>query len=148
MNGNPPSQGRIVSLQLCPGHRKPMQPVERMEAIANLGPKGDRHALPESSRQVLLIEKETLDQLSLRPGEIKENVTTLGLELMKLTRGQRLKLGQSVVLEIAGPCTPCSRMEEISPGLLRASAGRRGMLARVMQGGAIVLGDTIQATES
>ena len=139
--------GKIFSLQLCPGHRKPMQKVQSTEAIEQVGLKGDRHAIRDSARQILLIEKETLDILSLQPGEVKENITTEGLELMKLQYGQKLKVGGEVVLEITKACTPCNRMEEIRPGLLQELGGRRGMLTRVVAGGTIAQGDTITIIE-
>ena len=140
-------KGKIVSLQLCPGHRKPMQLVDKTEAVENLGFKGDRHALPDSSRQVLLIEKETLDKLRLNPGEVKENITTIGINLMILKHRTRLKIGDEVLLEITKPCSPCSRMDEIRKGLLQDLAGRRGMLTRVVKGGFICSGDTIEVIE-
>ncbi len=138
------TQGAIISLQLCPGYRKPMHMVEEVEAIANLGFKNDKHALPDSSRQILLIEKETLDELRVEPGQVKENITTLGIQLMGLKYGNRLSIGSGIILEITKACSPCSRIEEIRPGLLREIAGKRGMLARVIQGGMIRRGDTIQ----
>lgn len=137
-------KGTAFSLQLCPGYRKPMQMVEEAEAVTNLGLNNDKHALADSSRQVLLIEKETLDDLRILPGEVKENITTTGIRLMGLKYGDRLKIGSSVILEVAKACSPCSRMEELRPGFLREIVGRRGMLARVIHGGIIRRGDTIQ----
>ena len=136
--------GTICALHLCPGHRKPMQPVGEARLITNLGFSGDRHALPDSSRQVLLIEKETLDSLGLDPGIVKENITTKGIELMKLHSKERLFLGADVVLEITKACSPCSRMEEIRPGLQQQLASRRGILARVVEGGMVRHGDLIR----
>jgi|ERR1041385_1363880 MOSC domain-containing protein YiiM len=140
-------KGTIIALQLCIGYRKAMQPVERAEAIENLGLKGDRHALPDSSRQILLIEKETLDLLGLNPGDVKENITTVGIELMKLKHRDHIQIGSDVILEITKACSPCSRMDEIKPGLRLELAGRRGMLARVMRQGIIYKGNTIQLIE-
>ena len=137
-------KGEVVSLQVCPGHRKPMLFVDRTEIIENLGLKNDRHALPDSSRQVLMIEQETLDLLNLRPGEVKENITTAGIALMSLKLEYRLKIGSAVILEVTKPCSPCSRMEELRGGLYAEIKGRRGMLARVVAGGTIQRGDSIQ----
>jgi len=141
---NDRSSGRILSIQICPGHRKPMDQVRSAEAIENLGLKGDRHALPDSSRQILMIEQETLDELGLSPGMVKENITTAGIVLMKLPYKERLLIGKDVVLEITKPCSPCSRMEEIRPGLRQELAGRRGILARVIRGGVISLDDPVR----
>jgi MOSC domain-containing protein YiiM len=136
--------GTIVSLQLCVGHRKPMSFVQSAEVIEGLGLKGDRHAIAESTRQILLIEEETLNALDLKPGEVKENITTRGLNLMGIQRGEKLHAGNGVVLEITKPCSPCGRMDEIRSGLQRELAGRRGMLVKVIRGGTINLGDTIR----
>jgi len=135
---------RVISLQRCPGYRKAMEPLHEAEFIENYGIKGDRHAFRESSRQVLLIEQETLDALGLMPGQVKENITTHGIELMRLFFKQRLKIGDEVILEITKACSPCSRMEEIRQGLMQEIAGRRGMLARVISGGTIRVGDSIE----
>ena len=121
-----------------------MNKVGSAEAIENLGLKEDRHALPDSSRQILMIEQETLDDLGLSPGAVKENITTSGIVMMNLPYNKRLQLGGDVILEITKPCSPCSRMEEIRPGLQRALAGRRGILARVIRGGVISVGDPIR----
>ena len=134
---------QVMSVQLCPGYRKPMIPVAQVEAIQGVGLRGDIHALPDSPRQVLLIELETLTLLHLLPGEVKENLTVSGIELMKLEPGRRLRVGRAATLEITKPCSPCSRMEEIRKGLLKELAGRRGMLARVVGGGIIRAGDLI-----
>lgn len=139
--------GSIHALQICPGHRKRMLSQARCRVIANGGLENDLHALPDSSRQVLLIEKETLDLLGLTSGQVKENITTLGIGLMKLDRGDRLELGDEVVLEITKSCSPCSRMEEIRSGLLRDLSGKRGMLARVLKGGTIAPGDPIRIVD-
>ncbi|MBI3578009.1 MAG: MOSC domain-containing protein, partial [Ignavibacteriales bacterium] len=105
------NQGTVTSLQVCPGHRKPMIYITALEAIEGKGLKGDMHALPESSRQVLLIEQETLNGLQLTPGLVKENITTAGIALMKLKFGQRIQIGQAI-FQLTKPCEPCSRMEE------------------------------------
>jgi len=144
MAPSPDVKGRIVSVQLCPGYRKPMNIVQEAEAVENLGLKNDKHAIPDSSRQVLLIEKETLDALGLQPGEVKENLTTTGIYLMGLKHKQRLKIGKDAILEVTKGCSPCSRMEEIRAGLLTEIAGKRGMLTRVIRGGKIHPGDTIE----
>lgn len=124
-----------------------MTVVEEIEFFANLGMNNDAHARANSERQVLMIEEETLKALKLQPGAVKENITTSGIELMKLASGTRLQAGKDVVVEITKPCSLCSRMEEIRPGLLNELAGRRGMLAKVIAGGVVRQGDLIQIVE-
>lgn len=141
------AQGTVVSIQYCPGHRKPMVAVSGAEAVENLGLRNDMHALPDSTRQILLLESETLAVLGVGAGALKENITTVGIPLMQLRRGQRLSIGAEVLLAVTKACAPCSRMEEIRPGFLREIDGRRGMLARVVRGGKIARGDAIHLME-
>jgi MOSC domain-containing protein YiiM len=118
--------------------------VENVEVVEGLGLRGDRHAIPESTRQILLIEDETLRGLKLIPGQVKENITTRGIRLMNLERGQKMQVGDEAVLEITKACTPCSRMDEIRSGLQSQLARRRGVLSRALRGGVIRVGDTIK----
>ena len=138
---------RITSLQLCVGHRQPMRQVSSAKVIAGLGIEGDAHARSEgvgTARQVLLMDSETLDDMGLSPSQIRENVTTTGLAPGSVAAGQRLALGDSVVLELTGDCAPCGRMDEIRAGLRAELEGRRGLLATVIEGGTITVGDTVR----
>lgn len=137
--------GVITSLQICPGHGLAMRPVEPAVFVADLGLEGCRHAKPQSRRQVLLIEEETLTALGLEPALIKENVTTRGIDLTSLPTDTRLHLGDEVEVWITGPCHPCKLMNEIRPGLEEESRGRRGVLAWVKTGGRVRVGDRIEA---
>lgn len=132
----------VIGLHICPGHRAPMTDLTTVRAIENFGLEGDRHAKAESKRQVLLIESETLEKLGLKPGEVKENITTRGIALMSLPIGTRLRVGEAV-FEIVQACHPCSRMEELRPGLQQELANQRGMLARVIRSGTLCIGDPI-----
>lgn len=138
------STGTIVGIQRCPGSRRPMQPVNPARLIQDFGLEEDRHARAGSERQLLLIEEETLQAMNLRIGEVKENLTTRGLDLTGLENGSILQIGSEVRLRITKPCLPCSRMDEIRPGLQRELDGRRGMLATVESGGSISVGDPIR----
>lgn len=132
----------VVGLWICPGRREPMRAVTSARAIENLGLEGDHHAKADSQRQVLFIESETLDKLGLAPGAVKENITTRGMALMGLPVGARLRVGEAV-FEVTLACQPCSRMEELRPGLQQELGGQRGMLTRVVTGGALGVGDAI-----
>jgi MOSC domain-containing protein YiiM len=137
------SQGSVASLQLCPAHRTPMQPVETARAIQDGGLEGDRHAHSGGSRQVLLMDEETLAAFGLGAGVVKENITTRGLALKILAPGTRLRVG-GALLEVTMTCTPCRRMDEIREGLREALEGQRGLLARVVEGGTLRVGDPIR----
>jgi MOSC domain-containing protein YiiM len=120
-----------------------MEEVETVEVVADLGLAGCAHARKGGSRQVLLVDKETLDAMELHPGVIRENITTEGLNVNGLKLGQRLRIG-TVLLQVSSVCTPCDQLEKVRPGLRREMYGRRGMLCRVLEGGTIRTGDTIQ----
>ena len=87
------------------------------------------------------MDRETLETLDLKPGEIRENITVSGLDFTTLEAGHRVSLGGAAVVEVTGPCAPCSRMDEIRPGLKDELQGRRGKLAFVVETGEIGIGD-------
>jgi MOSC domain-containing protein YiiM len=115
---------------------------EQVTAITGHGLEGCAHANPPR-REVLLASKEHLDALDLEPGAIRENVTVDGADVHDWPVGQRVRVGDAL-LEITMVCDPCHRMDELRPGLRAAIDGRRGMLARVLEGGEIALGDGIE----
>ena len=124
-------------------HGLPMESLFAAELVADLGLAGCAHARAGTDRQVLIMDKETLDALELFPGTIRENITTEGINVNGLEPGDRLRIGEAV-LQIAMPCTPCSLMDKIRPGLRKEIRGRRGMLCRVLRGGMIRPGDAIE----
>jgi len=120
-----------------------MKEVESAVALEDRGLEGCHHARLRSWRQLLMMEAETLAKLDLTPGEAKENVTVSGIDLKNAKLGTRLRVGEAEV-EITAPCHPCSRMEEIRPGLQKALEGQRGVLCRIVKSGRIRRGDPIQ----
>ncbi len=132
----------VVALHLCKSSRAPLVAVPRVSALLETGLDGDRHAKLDSRRQVLLVEQEVLDEFGLDPGAIREQVTVRGLDLGRLIFGARLRVG-GALLEVAGPCRPCERIEELKPGLRHSLEGRRGRFVRVIQAGTFAVGDTI-----
>jgi len=141
---------RIASLQLCVGHGEPMEVVDSAAFVAGFGIEGDRHAVrfgARTARQVLLMDEQTLEGFGLVHGQVRENVTVADVDLHALVAGQRLELGDQVVLEITGHCNPCANMDEIRPGLRGALDGQRGMLATVVTGGLARVGDDVRSME-
>jgi MOSC domain-containing protein YiiM len=119
-----------------------MEELHAAEAITDLGFTGCCHGRRGSNRQLLLVDKETLDSTELQPSDIRENITTSGLNVNGLLPGERLRIGIAL-LEVTAVCTPCDQLE-IRPGLRRDLHGRRGMLCRVIEGGIIRRGDAIE----
>ncbi|MFI5371030.1 MAG: MOSC domain-containing protein [Candidatus Eisenbacteria bacterium] len=132
----------VTSLFLCRSRGVPSDPIVTVTAVVDRGLDGDRHARPGNRRSVLLMEQETVDQLGIRPGDVREQVTVRGLGLMTLAPGSRLRVG-GVVLLVGQPCAPCEQMEALRPGLRTELEGRRGRFTTVLQGGTFAVGDTI-----
>lgn len=133
----------VAHLFRAPKRRLSMEEVEAVEVVADLGFAACAHARKGGNRQVLLVDKETLEAMDLHPGIIRENITTEGLNVNGLALGQRLRIG-TVLLQVSAVCTPCDQLEKVRPGLRREIYGRRGMLCRVVEGGTICAGDAIQ----
>lgn len=166
--------GSIVAVARDEGHRfsKPLLPAIRL--LAGLGVEGDAHCgktvkhrsrvavdpTQPNLRQVHLIHAELFEELagkgfSLRPGEIGENVTTRGLDLLALPAGTRLRLGSEALVEVTGLRNPCVQIEAFQPGLLKAVLDRdanghlvrkAGIMAIVIEGGEVRPGDSIVVT--
>ena len=90
------------------------------------------------------MDKETLDYFQLEPGQIKENITTAGLDLSQAQPGQVFFVGDAVTLEVVGECEPCGKMDAIRLGLREQLRHRRGVLTMVLNGGPIQVGDGIR----
>lgn len=138
---------RVRGLFITPKRGEPARALDSAEIVLNHGLAGDAHARPSSDRQLLLMDAETLAELDLPAGVLKENVTTAGVPLHKLPSGQRLKIGSAVV-ELTMHCRPCADLNDIRPGLAREIIGRRGVLARVVRGGRARLGDEIEIIDA
>jgi MOSC domain-containing protein YiiM len=138
---------QVSNLFIAVEHRKAMKALDEATAVADRGFEGCIHGRHGSKRQVLLVDGETLAEFGLEPGMVRENVTTVGLNVDGLKQGQRLAIG-GAVLEVTIPCEPCHRMDEIRLGLQEALKDRRGVLCRVIEGGRISRGDVIEIREA
>ncbi len=145
------TQGRVVSLTINPGSRQPLDFVERASFVTGHGIDGDRHYTDREDRagyQVLLMDRETVEALGLSVGDVRENVTTDGIDLAAFEPDQRVGIGRDVVLRVFKDCPPCGRMDELRPGLRSELLGRRGMLASVERGGPVSVGDAVRVLEA
>jgi MOSC domain-containing protein YiiM len=134
---------KVQNLFRAPKKHVPMEELSEVRALDDTGLEGCVHGRPGRKRQVLLVDRETLEAMDLRPGVIRENITTDGLNVNSLQIGQRLRIGEAK-MEVSAVCTPCDLMEKIRPGLRRELWGRRGMLRKVVEGGVIRRGDPIE----
>jgi MOSC domain-containing protein YiiM len=139
--------------------------------LAGLGVEGDAHMGPTvkhrsrvaqdptvpNLRQVHLIHAELHDELEaagfrLAPGEMGENVTTRGVDLLGLPTGARLRLGAEALVEITGLRNPCRQLNDFQPGLMNATLDRdaagnlvrkAGVMGVVLAAGEVRPGDPI-----
>ena len=135
-------QGNVTALHIARVKGTPSDPVQSAKALSGQGLEGDRSCRADNTRQVLVMDQETLDKFNLGAGVVKENITTRGLNLIDAKAGQVMFIGDEVTLEFVGECIACEKMNNIRPGLLEDIQGRRGMLAMVINGGDIKVGDT------
>jgi MOSC domain-containing protein YiiM len=164
--------GSIVAVSLRAGHHFSKTPGLGIRLLKGLGVAGDAHMgetvkhrsrvrkdpTQPNLRQVHLIHAELFDELRAKgfvvaPGELGENITTSGLDLLALPAGTRLYLGASAVVEITGLRNPCIQLDQFQQGLMAATLERdaqgnlvrkAGIIGIVLSEGDIRSGDTIR----
>ncbi|UCD70331.1 MAG: MOSC domain-containing protein [Betaproteobacteria bacterium] len=124
--------------------------LDEVEAVAGHGLLGDHYASrTNGKRQVTLIQQEhlvvvaqLLGKAEVLPESVRRNIVVSGINLYAL-RDRRFRIGE-VSLEGTGTCNPCSRMEEVlGTGGYNAMRGHGGIVCRILESGAIRLGDAL-----
>lgn len=146
---------------------------DRITLLAGLGVAGDVHAgvtvkhrsrvaqdpTQPNLRQVHLIHEELFDEagaegFAVSPGDLGENITTRGVDLLGLPLGTLLHIGDEAVLEVTGLRNPCRQIDRFRSGLLKRVVGRdeagnvvrkTGIMSIVKEGGTVRPGDTVKA---
>jgi MOSC domain-containing protein YiiM len=164
--------GRVVAVSRNPKHTLTKPNTPEVQLIAGHGIEGDAHAgttvkhrsrvkrdpNQPNLRQVHLIHRELHEELAaagfeVAPGQMGENITTEGIDLLSLPTGSRLRLGESAVVEITGLRNPCAQLEKIHKGLMAAVLDKdahgnlirkAGVMGVVIAGGPIRPGDPIE----
>jgi MOSC domain-containing protein YiiM len=163
--------GQVLAVHRSSSHSFSKHAEEAIALVAGLGVAGDAHAGATvkhrsrvvrdpgapNLRQVHLLQAELFDELVGRdfavfPGDLGENVTTRGLDLLALPAGTVLRLGREAEIEVTGLRNPCSQIDRFQSGLTAAvlerdSAGRlvrkAGVMAIVRKSGEVRPGDAI-----
>ena len=164
-------QPRVTAVSSSREHTFSKSNRDHIRLVAGLGVEGDSHSgrsvqhrsrvardpTQPNLRQVHLIHAELLDELGVTgftvgPGDIGENVTTRGIDLLRLPTHTRLALGASTVVELTGLRNPCVQLDRFQPGLMAAVLDRdpdgnlvrkSGVMAVVLVSGDVRPGDTI-----
>jgi MOSC domain-containing protein YiiM len=164
----------VVSVSLCNTHRFSKSAVAQITLLAGLGVQGDTHQgvtvqhrsrvaqdpTQPNLRQVHLMHTELFDELEAKgfavtAGQLGENITTSGLDLMALPVDAELHIGASAIVKITGLRNPCGQLDNFQPGLTaavldRAADGKlirkAGVMGVVLAGGTVSPGDAIQVT--
>ena len=161
----------VVAVSKNKSHTFSKQRVQRITLIAGIGVEGDAHSgstvqhlsrvrkdpSQPNLRQVHLIHAELFDELAQRgfpvqPGQIGENITTRGIDLLQLPVGAMLEFPSGALLEVTGLRNPCAQLDRFADGLMRAVLERTpsgelvrkaGIMAIVLRAGDVVAGDSI-----
>jgi hypothetical protein len=163
---------RVVSVSLDGEHRFSKPRVEEIRLIEGWGVEGDAHAgttvqhrsrvarnpMEPNLRQVHLIHAELFDEVAehgyaVRPGELGENITTAGLDLLSLPTGTVLHIGDEAQVEVTGLRNPCDQINGLAPRLLKQMVFRlpdgtvvrkAGVMSVVVAGGTVHPGDRVR----
>jgi MOSC domain-containing protein YiiM len=162
---------RVLAVHRSSSHSFSKFQEDSITLVVGLGVEGDAHAgttvkhrsrvardpSAPNLRQVHLIHAELFDELveqdhAVFPGDMGENITTRGIDLLSLPAGTRLRLGAEAEVEVTGLRNPCSQIDRFQPGLMakvldRDANGRvvrkTGVMAVVRRGGTVRAGDAI-----
>jgi len=148
------SEGLITHIYVAPEKAKPVRLVDTVEALAGEGLRGDRYTAARNRRgpdcQATFIELENLEaftrqtNLALTPEMTRRNIVTRGIRLNALV-GRRFRAGEAVFegLELCEPCKLLARITHRE--VLQHLLGKGGLRARIVEGGTIRIGDTLEA---
>lgn len=165
--------GVVAAVSRNGEHALGKQNRDRVRLTAGLGVDGDAHRgetvqhrsrvardpSQPNLRQVHLIHAELHDELAavgftVGAGQMGENITTRGIDLLALPAGTRLRLGAAAVVELTGLRNPCVQLDGLAPGLMAAVLGRdehgglvrrAGVMGVVTTGGEVRPGDPVRA---
>ena len=141
----------VIAIHVAKGSRLPMQPKERVEVEAGKGIVGDRYH-GTKHRHVTVQSRESLDEAQVAFGDVvptdltRRNIT-ISHGVVPRDPGARLRIGD-VLLEAVRVAAPCKLLDDtIGSGAQEALRRRAGTVFRVLEGGAIAVGDDVHAID-
>ena len=142
--------GRVVSINMSEDKGISKKPVNSC-LINSLGLNGDAHS-GKGHRQVSLLAQESINKLkkkdlNVSSGSFAENITTEGIDLFKIPIGNRLKIGNDVILEISQKGKVCPRPCSIYYKIGDCIMPKEGIFAKVIKPGKVKAGDIIAVEE-
>jgi molybdopterin adenylyltransferase len=122
-------------------------PLDTANLVAGYGIEGDRKG-GHPKRNLNIMTFETLEGLreegfNTQPGQMGEQIVIQGLDVGKLAEGERLQIGEAACVEVVSHRTGCERFEGIQGRSPKLAAGRMGVMAKVLTGGRITVGDAV-----
>jgi MOSC domain-containing protein YiiM len=170
----PAPDAQVIAVHRNPKHGFSKTAASSITLRAGLGVEGDAHAgatvkhrsrvardpAQPNLRQVHLLHSELFETLAargfvVRPGDIGEDITTRGIDLLALPTGTELAIGAQAVVRIMGLRNPCAQLDAFCPGLMAAVLDRTaegalvrkaGVMGIVLADGAVAAGDVIGIT--
>ena len=142
--------GQIDWIGIRPVRKGAVEVVQEVTVTTEKGIIGDHYSGSSGKRHVTLIQAEHLPVIAsctnldeVTPDLLRRNIVISGLNLLAL-KDHQLQIGSEVILQITGPCHPCSRMEQnLGVGGYNAVRGHGGLTAKVIQNGTIRVGDQV-----
>jgi len=143
-------RGSVIEVRMkILGAEGPTTTTERLDLSAGAGIIGGENY--EDGRQILLLDRSTLEEFGYEPGMLREQILVDLPSLQRLVPGTMMKVGTSE-LEVTSDCAPCrtmaSYLEEEGTSFVNKMMGRRGMLAKVVQDGSVSPGDAVEVVEA
>lgn len=138
--------GKVVGLSTRPAGSAAPLAVERMRLVAGVGAEGDRHADTLSPRQLLLAGADAYARFALAPHALRENLL-LDIDVSCLASGTVLRVGPQALVRVMFVCEACGQLDRHAERLAARIGPQRGMLARVLHGGDVQVGDPVRALD-
>ncbi|MFP5114124.1 MOSC domain-containing protein [Bacillaceae bacterium C204] len=163
--------GKVIAVSLSDKHTFSKENQQSIKLVEGLGAEGDAHygstvkhrsrvaqnPNQPNLRQVHLIHYELFDELAdrftIEPGQMGENITTVGINLLELPTDTIMYIGKSAIIKVTGLRNPCAQIDNFKPGLLKAVLDKdadgnlirkAGIMGIILQSGEVKPGDSIR----